>query len=296
MSSRKPPYILQELPDINESIRFPLKNVQRIKYTCFDVSKTLIVFGATSGGIYIFNRHPCEFLQLIPNKDGTITRVVISTDEKYVGFANGRGIVIVTACDQSVSGSNSAVTSKEHLNNEVTALAWSMRNMLFCGDDVGKISVLQLKNFIAKTMFQNSSQTIMSLDSRICQIDVKESMLLVSTFTRCYICDTSQEQYRQIGQKLRDGEFGACFFNKENHLDNVTQTHEEVTEFKQYNIVDNGTGFASSKTLTNTLIFCARPSSRLWEATVDGTVIRTHQYKHVLAKKVYEYIVNRKLQ
>lgn len=38
------------------------------QYTCFNVSKSLIAFGATSGGIYVFNRTPCEFIQLIPNK------------------------------------------------------------------------------------------------------------------------------------------------------------------------------------------------------------------------------------
>ncbi|XP_026751662.2 BLOC-2 complex member HPS5 homolog [Galleria mellonella] len=285
-SSNLPPYILQELPDITDSIKYPIKSVQRIKYTCFDVSKTLIAFGATSGGIYIFNRNPCEFVQLIPNKDGAITRLAISPDEKHIGFANGKGVVTVTACDQSIGGGYLTVTSKEHQGNEVTAMVWGRNNMLFTGDDVAKVSVLQLQSFIAKTIFQSSSQTIMSLDSRICQLDVKENMLLVSTFTRCYICDTLQEQYRQIGLKLRDGEFGACFFNKENHDNNsLAQTVHDFTEVKQYNIVDDDAGFTVGEGLANTLIFCARPSSRLWEATIDGTVKRTHQFKQVLAKQ-----------
>ncbi|KAM3965957.1 WD40 repeat domain-containing protein pink [Aphomia sociella] len=281
-----PPYILQELPDITDSIKYPIKNVQRIKYTCFDVSKTLIAFGATSGGIYIFNRNPCEFVQLIPNKDGAITRLAISPDEKHIGFANGKGVVTVTACDQSIGGGYSTVSSKEHQGNEVTAMVWGRNNMLFTGDDVARVAVLQLQSFIAKTMFQISAQTIMCLDSRVCQLDVKGSMLLVSTITRCYICDTSREQYRQIGQKLRDGEFGACFFNKNRNNENVLAHNVlEFTEVKQFNIVDDDTGFAVSEELVNTLIYCARPSSRLWEATVDGTVRRTHQFKQVLAKE-----------
>ncbi|CAH0746760.1 unnamed protein product [Diatraea saccharalis] len=163
-------------------------------------------------------------------------------------------------------------------------MSWNDRNMLFTGDDIGRISVLHLQGFIAKTMFQSSSQAIMSLDSRICQIDVKDTMLLVSTLTRCYICDTAQEQYRQIGQKLRDGEYGACFFNTEKSLDNCTHTNHDITEIKKYNIVDNDKGFAVNKKLANTDIYCARPSSRLWEAAIDGTVKRTHQFKHALAK------------
>lgn len=126
----------------------------------------------------------------------------------------------------------------------------------------------------------------MSLDSRICQIDTRSCMLLVSTLTRCYICDTSQEQYRQIGQKLRDGEFGACFVNKEKHTDVPTNKIEkDFTEVKKYNMVNEESRFAVGKDLENTIVFCARPSSRLWEAAIDGTVKRTHQFKQVLARK-----------
>ncbi|KAJ2945342.1 hypothetical protein O0L34_g9433 [Tuta absoluta] len=282
-SCNPPPYILQQLPDITEYINYPVKNVQRIKYTCFDVSKCIIAFGATSGGIYIFNRTPCEFVQLIPNKDGPITRLAISSNEKHIAFANGRGIITVTACDQSLSGGHTTVTSKEHQGNEVTTMVWSGNN-LFTGDDIGKIAVMQLQSFI--TMFQSSTQTIMNLDSRICQLDVKDCMLLVSTLTRTYICDTLQEQYRQIGQKLRDGEFGACFVTQEKSLENgSTEPIKDFTEAKKYNIVDDDEKFAVGKGLENVLIYCARPSSRLWEASIEGTVRRTHQFKQVLAKK-----------
>ncbi|CAK1589080.1 unnamed protein product [Parnassius mnemosyne] len=286
MTCKLLPYILQELPDITEVINYPIKNVHRIKFTCFDVSKSLIAFGATSGGIYVYNRNPCEFVQLIPNKDGPITRLAISTDEKHIGFSNGKGTVTVTGCDQSLSGGYSSAVSKEHHGNEITSMVWS-RNMLFSGDDVGRVSVLQLQSFIAKTMFHSSSQIILSLDSRICQLDAKDCMLLVSTLTRCYICNIIQEQYRQIGQKLRDGEFGACFVTKDKSaLNGSTENNQQdYTELKKYNIVDNDAGFTVGEQLSNTLIYCARPSSRLWEATIDGTVRRTHQFKQVLARR-----------
>jgi hypothetical protein len=83
-------------------------------------------------------------------QDGTITRLAISSDEKHIGFANGKGIVTVTPCDQSLSSSHSVVTSKEHQNNEVTAMFFTT-NMLFTGDDIGKIAVLQLRNFLVST-------------------------------------------------------------------------------------------------------------------------------------------------
>lgn len=125
----------------------------------------------------------------------------------------------------------------------------------------------------------------MSLDSRVCQLDVKGCMLLVSTLTRCYICDTSQEQYRQIGHKLRDGEFGACFVKREKCPEDVCIFSQDFKEVRTYNIVDDNEKFAIGKDLQDTLIYSARPSSRLWEASIDGTVRRTHQFKQVLAKK-----------
>lgn len=35
---------------------------------CFDASTNFLVFGASSGGIYIFKEDPCEFKKLIPSK------------------------------------------------------------------------------------------------------------------------------------------------------------------------------------------------------------------------------------
>lgn len=134
-------------------------------------------------------------------------------------------------------------------------------------------------------MFQSATQTIMSLDSRVCQIDVKLGMLLVSTLTRCYICDTIEEQYRQIGQKMRDGEFGACFVNKEKNPEIPVVNMKDYSEARIYNIANDNVNFTLSKELKNTSIFCARPSSRLWEASIDGTVKRTHQFKQVLGNK-----------
>lgn len=73
-------------------------------------------------------------------------------DEKHIGFANGRGTVTVTGCKQSLSGGHSTVTSKDHHGNEVTAMVWSNNHLLFSGDDVGKLSVLQMQNFIVSVV------------------------------------------------------------------------------------------------------------------------------------------------
>lgn len=89
---------------------------------------------------------------------------------------------------------------------------------------------------------------MIELDSRIIQIDSSDDILVISTLTRCYVCDMTKEQFKQIGQKPRDGDFGCC-----------------IVAWKEKKI------------------FSARPGSRIWEVELNGVVKSTHQLKYCLA-------------
>lgn len=41
-SFKPPPYVLQELPDITESVNYPIKNVQRIKVSHLAINQHFI--------------------------------------------------------------------------------------------------------------------------------------------------------------------------------------------------------------------------------------------------------------
>lgn len=62
-----------------------------------------------------------------------------------------------------------------------------------------------------------------------------------------------REKFWKIGNKERDGEYGACFFP------------EKCSAGQQ------------------PLIYCARPGSRMWEVNFDGEVLSTHQFKKLLS-------------
>ena len=47
------------------------------------------------------------------------------------------------------------------------------------------------------------------------QLDCLDSLLLVSTLTKCFLCDTGKEQFWTVGAKPRNGAYGACFFQPE---------------------------------------------------------------------------------
>lgn len=89
---------------------------------------------------------------------------------------------------------------------------------------------------------------MIELDSKVIQIDSSDDILVISTLTRCYVCDMSKEQFKQIGQKPRDGDYGCC----------IVAWNERK-------------------------IFSARPGSRIWEVELNGVVKSTHQLKYCLA-------------
>lgn len=84
--------------DIQNILNLPLKATQRIKvrfknyniyiltmflticigfqYTCCEVSRNFVILGASSGGLYVFRRQPCEFIQLLPNKVSVVNSII----------------------------------------------------------------------------------------------------------------------------------------------------------------------------------------------------------------------------
>ncbi|KAL1459762.1 hypothetical protein WDU94_011717 [Cyamophila willieti] len=215
------------------------------QYTCFNVSEKYIIFGATSGSLYLFNREPCSFLQIIPNQEGAVTNVTISPNEQLIAFSSFKGIVCVVEKTSKASPTSMLIKSFEHSSSDVTDFVWtSSSSQLFVGDSLGRISVINTSLFLGKTVFQVPCFTLMQLDSRIIQMSTCVDWLLVSTMTRSYLCDTVHEQYRQIGKKLRDGHYGACFVQNK--------------------------------------IYSARPGARLWEVNTEGRVLSTQQYKNSL--------------
>ncbi|XP_059482528.1 uncharacterized protein LOC132200810 [Neocloeon triangulifer] len=296
--NERQPFVLCELDNLKHVLQ-PLKSTQRIRYTCFGLSQKLLVFGATSGGLYIFRREPCTFLHLIPSKDGAIVKVAVSPDEKVLAYATNKGVVILlehNVLQSSSAASRRLQTSNEHLGAEVTTLQWNATSDdLYIGDNTGKISLLCVSVFTAKNIFQTPSMQLMQLDSSIVQMDFAHGLLLISTLTRCYLSDTEKEQYKQVGQKLRDGEFGACFICKK---EDSKQPNEPLAPPPTAQVSANTfdlIGINESlpfRVKSKLRIFCARPGSRLWEVNCDGSVMSTHQLREALSTKAPTNIVS----
>nr|XP_031846770.1 Hermansky-Pudlak syndrome 5 protein homolog [Nomia melanderi] len=277
------PYVLSEYEEINSLLYKPINSTQRIKYTCFNASPNYIVLGSTSGSIYLFSRKPCSLLQLIPLSEGAVSRVLISPDEKTIALATMRGVVCLVALKPVPK---LIAVSAEHIDEQVNCLCWNdSSSEVYVGDWNGKISIMVLSIFTVNGMFQTPAYTLMDLDSAIVQLSFSSPLLLVSTITRCYICNTVQEHYKQVGNKARNGEFGACFYKTyltENSNATTVQKEEKLVNKKRsFNFIPEGNSNEQVENIPQ--IFCARPGSRLWEVSANGVVMKTHQFKEALA-------------
>ncbi|ESO97813.1 hypothetical protein LOTGIDRAFT_152916 [Lottia gigantea] len=265
-----PLYVLAELSPMEE-LNAPLNRSARLRYTCMSVSKKYIALGSNTGGAYIFTRDTLKYLQVIFGEVESSSVGVVSLSQatdNHVAFTTSSGQVIVMEMNLEKRLKPERVRlSNDHAGYTVTTLQWNKTgNKLFIGDNSGKVTVAHVPLTKASVLFNQPTEMIARLESAIVQIDYNHEKLLVSTLTRCYLFSTQSEniersitarfiktrhQYSQIGKKLRDGEFGACFF------------------------VEPSSNIP--------VVYCSRPGSRMWEVDFEGNVLNTHQFKKLLS-------------
>lgn len=233
----------------------------RLKCTCLAVSRKWLALGTSAGGLHLIQREGWKQRLILTHKEGSITQVVCCPhDEDFIAVATSHGLVVVWELQLERRGRPERVSvSWEHKGQAITALCWDTSSLrVFVGDTAGKVSFLRAGS---SKMGKGSSfvifpvQTVTTVDSRVVQLCFQDGRLLVSSLSRCYLCDTEKEKFWRVGNKERDGEYGACFFPQSRGL---LQGQPP-------------------------LLYCARPGSRIWEANFNGEVLSTHQFKQLLA-------------
>ncbi|KAM4618973.1 BLOC-2 complex member HPS5 [Polymixia lowei] len=233
----------------------------RLKCTCLAVSRKWLALGTSAGGLHLIQKEGWKQRLILTHKEGSITQVACCPhDEDFIAVATSQGLVVVWELQLERRGRPERVSvSWEHRGQSIASLCWDTSTLrVFVGDTGGKVSFLRvgsskLGKGSAFVMFP--VQTITTVDSRVVQLGYQDGRLLVSSLSRCYLCDTEREKFWRVGNKERDGEYGACFFPQSRGV-TVGQPP---------------------------LLYCARPGSRIWEASFSGEVLSTHQFKQLLA-------------
>uniref|UniRef100_A0A8C7LU25 Hermansky-Pudlak syndrome 5 protein homolog n=1 Tax=Oncorhynchus mykiss TaxID=8022 RepID=A0A8C7LU25_ONCMY len=235
----------------------------RLKCTCLAVSRKWLALGTSAGGLHLIQREGWKQRLILTHKEGSITQVSCCPhDEDFIAVATSQGLVVVWELQLERRGRPERVSvSWEHRGQTLTSLCWDTAALrVFAGDKGGKVSFLRagsskLGKGSAFVIFP--VQTITTVDSRVVQLGYLDGRLLVSSLSRCYLCDTEREKFWRVGNKERDGEYGACFFP----LSRGVIVGQQPPP----------------------LLYCARPGSRVWEASFSGDVLSTHQFKQLLA-------------
>lgn len=107
------------------------------------------------------------------------------------------------------------------------------------------------------------------LDGPIVEIDGFNDFLLISSTSKTILCNNEREEFKQIGNRPRDGNFGSCFVID---FDALESQESKLTTIDE-NTYDN-------MLIENVAIYCSRPGMRMWEVNLNGSILKTHQYKN----------------
>nr|XP_019570504.1 PREDICTED: Hermansky-Pudlak syndrome 5 protein [Rhinolophus sinicus]XP_019570505.1 PREDICTED: Hermansky-Pudlak syndrome 5 protein [Rhinolophus sinicus] len=253
-------HVLAEFESVDPLLSALRLDSSRLKCTSIAVSRKWLALGTSGGGLNLIQKEGWKHRLFLSHKEGAISQVACCLhDDDYVAVATSQGLVVVWELNQERRGKPERIcVSSEHKGRKVTALCWDTAILrVFVGDHLGKVSAVKLNTSkqakAAATFVMFPVQTITTVDSCVVQLDYLDGRLLISSLTRSFLCDTEREKFWKIGNKERDGEYGACFFP----------------------------GRCSAG--QQPLIYCARPGSRVWEVNFDGEVLSTHQFKKLLS-------------
>lgn len=197
---------------------------------------------------------------------GPITLIKISNDQQTIAYANNLGNVALYSLKTQISKS----TTLE--KGFCTSLFWCYTDkLLVVGDSSGSVGLIQLSFFneLAAVFLSIRINSILILDSKIVQIDGFNDYLLISSLTKTILCNNEREEFKQIGNRPRDGSFGACFAIDFESLERQQSKLTTVDKFEYEKLL-----------LDNVMIYCSRPGMRLWQVDLNGNIRRTHQYKN----------------
>ncbi|XP_062859376.1 Hermansky-Pudlak syndrome 5 protein isoform X2 [Trichomycterus rosablanca] len=260
-------HVLAEFDSLDPLLSALRLDSGRLKCTCLEVSRKWLALGTSAGGLHLIQRDGWKQRLILTHKEGSLTQIACCPhDDDFIAVATSEGLVVVWELQLERRGRpERACVSWEHRGQAITALCWdTVATRVFIGDAAGKVSFIRAGS---SKLGKGSGfvifpvQTITTVDSRVVQLGYLEGRLLVSSLTRCYLCDTEREKFWRVGNKERDGEYGACFL-------------------PQQQAGSKGPGTATG---SGHLLYCARPGSRIWEANFNGEVLSTHQFKQLLA-------------
>ena len=285
--------------------RLELPNLgQRIYYTCIDVSRHLLACGANTGSVYLFERresyssnatHKLNLVETTASVGEPVTRVSFSRDGKKLALSSSSGTIRIVKLNLGSLRQKQEVTQTNtvHKGSTVTSLKWDYGGKrLFSGDTKGVVSSIILSDNKVTSLF-SKPEIYYRGESPIVQLDFQVfdavQWVLISTRKRCIVFEleadsvgssggdkTSIVKPKQVGRKLRDGPFGACFCEPEDQKVSTLMKSLTAEQDKKAAAAGQGDAVGPQASKSPFFIYAARPGRRVWLANgLSQTVLCT---------------------
>ncbi|OQR93381.1 hypothetical protein THRCLA_08454 [Thraustotheca clavata] len=240
-----------------------------VKYSCLDVCARFLACGASNGSVYIFARSQKKLasnnvhfrlLKMIapPSDRHPVACLSFCPAQRFLVVGTSKGAVYaISLQDPARIGEKIEFSHSLHQGFSVTSFLWDKDGFrVFSACSGGTVAQTSIRAGMSVLFGSTTTEFLLKEDTSIVQLDLIKSdnpprdCLLVSSQTRVLLLNlmaTDSNGVIQIGSKLRQGNFGACFF-----LD------QEENEYK---------------------VFSTRPGRRVWVGdALSGTVSSTLKF------------------
>lgn len=301
---------------LNECVKSAIRRKSRVRYKSMDTFAKFLAFGTSGGAIYLFtskssSNSSCSLITVIPCDQGSIEVIRFlsssQTNDLLVAIGTSRGSLVVfrlilpiseddPVCDEIYKAesftNNSAIRLIECDQNFLDSTP-SLFSKLYICDSANRIYVLESSSIYSNKqslrLFYTSHlpSLILSVnDSKINQISVHKSQLLISTDETTRLFSEQTNQINIIGRKKRkEGFYGSCFFNPD------YKPFNKMVQVNRSKILSPYSSTNSLHELENLFIFVARPMFRLWQVNNRREVMFTHQFDSQVKAVKYNQII-----
>ncbi|EQC32204.1 hypothetical protein SDRG_09956 [Saprolegnia diclina VS20] len=208
-----------------------------VKYTCVDVCARFLACGASNGSVYVFARSQKKqatsnvqfrLLKMIAPPSSASERHPVANlsfcpSQRYLVVGTAKGAVYaISLVDPARIGEKIEFSHALHVGFSVNAFLWDADgSRVFSACAGGTVAQTSIRAGMSVLFGNTTTEFLLKEDTAIVQLDLVKTAspardyLLVSSQTRVLILNlaaTDANGVVQVGSKLRQGNYGACFY------------------------------------------------------------------------------------
>lgn len=181
----------------------------RVQFKCVDSSQQHLVFGASTGTLYFYERLQQRFIFMITAMKVVepISIVKFNPAGNILAHATSRGSVFITEINLNRKEKDKILINFVH-KETISAMVWDEEgNHLFFGDETGGTFMLSMAKIRASSFFSEFTPDPVHRDSAVVQLWTGNQHLLISSLTKATLYHIPTQQLIKVGSQDRSGRY-----------------------------------------------------------------------------------------